>query len=397
MTRPSSTRAGSAGFTLIELMIAVVMVSIIMGATVAVMRSQSASFRTGGQRLELSQNLRYAVSTMDRVLRTAGAGAEAQQPLFVYGDSITVAVNVNYTSDIQDGSAVYINPDAPAGSFTVLPLASAYVLPNTAFTYPSTTYNDRNGTPGLAETIVFYFRPDSSTADVNDWVLMQKVNAMPAEQVARYLYQIPGQKFLEYFVHTQTFGPPSPKDSLQLSTLVPGMTPIRHVLAVHGSVGDTAGTPSAVADSVKMVRFNIRATNGLTGAAQRFLDVSSLVHLPNNGLIPLKTCGSTPLLAGPLLATPNAVGNPPSVTLTWNASVDEAGGEQDVTQYNVYQRLNGALTWGSPIGTVPAGQPNYTNTIAGLVALTSYDFAVGAQDCTPSESNLLTWIGIIPN
>jgi len=66
------------GFTLIELMLALVVLSIVMGATISMLRSQVRAFRVGGERLELTQNMRYAVSTVDRVLRTTGAGVANQ-------------------------------------------------------------------------------------------------------------------------------------------------------------------------------------------------------------------------------------------------------------------------------------------------------------------------------
>src|SRR5918992_1232208 len=139
-TMTSRRPVGSAGFTMIELMIAMVMISIVMGATISAFRSQTKSFRMGGERLEMFQNIRYAVSTVDRVLRTAGAGVANQQPMFIYGDDDIVAFNSNYTHNLQDNCAVNVNEDAPAGSFEILPQASAYTLPNTAFNYPAMNY-----------------------------------------------------------------------------------------------------------------------------------------------------------------------------------------------------------------------------------------------------------------
>ena len=75
--------------------------------------------------MELSQNMRYAVGTIDRALRTAGAGVANQQPMFIYGGNDVVAFNSNFTNVNQDRCAVNINPDAPVGSYEILPLASA--------------------------------------------------------------------------------------------------------------------------------------------------------------------------------------------------------------------------------------------------------------------------------
>jgi prepilin-type N-terminal cleavage/methylation domain-containing protein len=391
----------SAGFTLVEMLITMVILSIVMGATITLLRSQTRTFRISGQKMELSQNMRYAVGTIDRALRTAGAGVANQQPMFIYGGNDVVAFNSNYTHVNQDRCAVNINPDAPVGSYEILPLASAYIFPNTAFTYPSMTYTS---TTCQAETIVFYFRPDSSTAaEPNDFVLMEKVNAMPAELVAKNLFAYPGRPFFQYFVHPLSLiVPPAARDSLVLAGAAGSgiVLPIRHSVAIHGSPTDSAGDPSNsyLADSVKAVRINIRVGNGLTGADQRLRDISTVVGLPNNGLIQLKDCGTAPLLTGVLTVTPNAAGNPPSVTLQWPASFDEAAGETDINQYNIYRRLLADPAFGSALLTIPAGQPPpYVFMDNGVAAGTDYVYAVGAQDCTPSESARLVSPTVRPN
>jgi prepilin-type N-terminal cleavage/methylation domain-containing protein len=396
----SQLRRDASGFTLIEMMLAMVMLSIVMSATIAVFRSQTQSFRLAGERMDLFQNMRYALSTIDRVLRTAGAGVANQQPMFIYGGNDVVAFNSNYTHNLQDNCAVNINPDSPVGSFEILPLASAFTFPNTGFTYPTMTYA---ATSCLAETVVFYLRPDSSTPIAGDFVLLQKVNAMPAELVARNILAYPGRPFFQYFVHPRTLlVPPANRDSLVLAGS-PGsgiVLPIRHTVAVHGSPADSAGDPSAsfLADSVKAVRINLRVSNGLAGTAARVRDVATVVSLPNNGLVQLKTCGSNPILTGALSAAPNPLGDPPGVTLQWPGSFDEGGGETDVNQYNMYRRLAADPGFGSALLTIPAGQPPpYLLVDNGVESGLDYVYAVAAQDCTPSESTRLTSNVVRPN
>jgi prepilin-type N-terminal cleavage/methylation domain-containing protein len=390
MTRPSSK---SAGFTMVELMVALVMLSMVMGATIGLLRSQTRTFRMSGERMELAQNMRYAVGTIDRVLRTTGSGVANQQPMFIYGGNDVVAFNSNYTHVVQDRCAVNINPDAPDGSYEVLPVGSAYVLPNTAFNYPSMTYLP--STTCWAETIVFYFRPDSSTPVANDFVLMQKMNAMPAELVAKNLFAYPNRPFFQYYVHPRSLVvPPAARDSLVLADAVGSgiVLPIQHSVAIHSSPPDSALDPSNsyLADSVKAVRINVRVSNGLTGAEQRVRDVSTVVELQNNGLVQLRDCGTTPPLNGNLTATPNVAGQPPSVILRWPAAFDEAAGETDINQYNIYRRLLAEPDFGSALITVPAGQANYEFVDNGVEPNMVYVYAVGAQDCTPAESVRLT-------
>ena len=388
------------GFTLIELMIALVVLSVVMGATISVLRSQTRTFRVGGERLDLVQNMRYAVGTIDRMLRTTGAGVANLQPMFIYGGNDVVAFNSNYTHNMQDFCAVNINIDAPAGSFEMLPLASAYVLPNTAFAYPSMNYA---AGACLAETIVFYFRPDSTTADPDDFVLMQRVNAMPADLVAKNIFAYPGRAFFEYFVHPRSLAvPPAARDSLVLAGAAgSGVNlPIRHSVAIHGSPPDTALDPSNsyLADSVKAVRINVRVSNGLTGVDRRVRDISTVVSLPNNGLLQFRDCGTPPLLTGALTVAANVAGNPPSVTLQWPASFDEAAGETDVNQYNIYRRELAEPLFGSTLITLPAGQPPpYVFVDNGVEPGVDYVYAVAAQDCSPAESTRLMSVAVQPN
>ena len=232
--------ARRAGFTLVEMMITLVVLSVIMGATLSVFRNQTASFRMSGEKLELYQNMRYATTTIDRYLRTAGAGVTSQQPMFIYGGNDIVAFNTNYTSPIQDNCAVNVNPDAPVGSFEMMTAAQAYVLPNTAFTYPAVNYP---ASPCDAETVLLYFRPDSTTTDVNDFMLIQRVNARPPEMVSRNLFAYPGRPFFEYFVHPRTLPvPPSTRDSLVQANLAGSGVPlpIRHIAPTSTGARRTA-------------------------------------------------------------------------------------------------------------------------------------------------------------
>lgn len=390
-------RYNRAGFSLIELIISLVMLSLIMGSTVMLFRSQSVSFRVGGQRLEMTQNVRYAVATIDRVLRTAGAGVGNQQPMFIYGGNDVVAFNSNYVATTADNCAVNINPDAPAGSVDVLPVGSATTIPNTTFTYPSMTYVS---TSCRAETIVFYFTPDLTTATSGDYALMQRTNVLPPELVASNLEPYPSRPFFEYYVHrVSLLVPPATRDSLVMANVAgSGITlPIIHSVTVHGSAADSAGSTSALADSVRAVRINVRVTNGLTGVDRRIRDVSTTVKVHNNGLIQLRSCGTQPILTGVLATTPNVVGDPPAVTLLWPASVDEASGETDVTQYNIYRRLQTDPSFGTPITTVPAGGvATYTLVDGDVTAGLNYVYAIAAQDCSPAESPALVSATVQP-
>ncbi|MDX2192648.1 MAG: prepilin-type N-terminal cleavage/methylation domain-containing protein [Gemmatimonadales bacterium] len=394
----SARRArGRRGFSLIELLISMVVVAAIVGSAVAALQSQRRTFAIGGQRFELVQNARYAAGSLEQVLRTTGSGTVPNQPMFVYGDTTVVAVHGNYVTNVQDGEAVYVNPDVPAGATLAMPADSEFTLPNSTFRWPRASFVLTNNLPSRAELLLFYFRPDSTTPDdPDDWMLLQQFNSQPPQMVARRIYQVPGRPFLEFFV--RGLAPASRVDTNFVSSTTPGLLPIRHETATHGAAGDTAGSRSAAADSVRAIRMNLRVSNAQAGADRRTRDITAFVELRNNGLVQLRTCGAVPVFNGPITTTVNAPATPPGVTLTWPASPDEASGERDVQQYAIYRRLAAEPAFGPAIMAVPAAlAANYTWADTRVLPNVPYVYAVSAADCTPTESPLISTGTVTPN
>ncbi len=370
MTKKTSQR----GFSLIEMLIAIIVLSFVMGAAVSVMRSQSKNFARGGTRMELTQNLRYATTTVDRVVRTLGAGVGTNQPMLVYGGNDVLMFNTDYASDIPDGVAVYVNPSLPAGANLAMTTASPITIPNVSPTvnYPVANYFWGGATPSRAETISFYFRPDSQTTDPADFVLLEKVNNMRAELVARGIRAYPGRPFFEYW--WDSTGVNGVTTNLQLAA---AKIPIRHPVI---------GGLTSRADSIRGVRINLVVTNEVLTADSTSRRVSTMIQIPNNGLAQLATCGDVPLPPASLVADTIGAGAG-AVNLTWPASTDELSGERDISQYNVYYRPSaGPVVW-TPFFTQSAGFSPYNRIPhGGLTAAGSYIFAVAAQDCSPAES-----------
>ena len=378
----SSRPAARGGFTMLEMLIALVVLSLVMGSAITVLRSQSRNFQRGGASMDLNQNARFAMSDMDRTIRTLGVGTPNGQPMLVYGGANAFVFNANFGSNINDGSAVYINPDLPATSINAITTATPITLPGTTITYPPMNYTWGAATPSRAETISFYFRADSSTPDPSDFVLMERVNNTPAEMVARHIRAYPGRPFFQYWYDSLTtagtvFSKPVPAARL----------PIYHSAAQHASVADVGA--SAFADSVKLLRVSFVVTNGLTTQDSTTRQFSSMIPIPNNGLLNLQTCGAAPLNANAFTAAALSAPAPSgSVRLTWLPSADETTGEQDVSGYNLYYRLALDPTWTS-LTTQAAGQASYDITVSGFLTDRDYVFGIAAQDCTPQESTFL--------
>jgi len=379
---PARPRRRDAGFSLVEMMIALVVLSVVMGAAVSVMRSQSRNFARGGTRIELTQNMRYALSTVDRVLRTLGAGIGTNQPMLIYAGNNEITFNTNYATRVPDGVAVYINPSLPANADLALTTATPITVPNTSpgITYPVANYFWGGATPSRAETISLYFRPDSSTPDLTDFVLLQRVNDAPSELIARNLRAYPGRPFFEYWWDSTT----------NVGTTVFGQLPAARIPVRHTVIGgpNAPNTSQPLADFLRAVRLNIVVTNGVTGPDSTSRRVSSMTQIPNNGLSPVSTCGDTPLQPVGVLTADTVGQGSGGVLLGWLASPDELAGERDISQYNLYYRLQSAANW-TPLTTQAPGFSPYGKTVV-LQPDSTYFFAVAAQDCSPAESVMLT-------
>ena len=133
----------------------------------------------------------------------------------------------------------------------------------------------------------------------------------------------------------------------------------------------------------------LRASNGLTGDQEAVVSVDRLIPLPNAGFGLLSTCGSAPILGVGLSAAAVTLGTgEPAVNLSWGPAVDEAGGEADVVRYVIWRREGGATTLGDPFRAIPAGAGAYTYQDAAVTPGTAYEYALAAQDCTPTLSGL---------
>lgn len=372
------------GMTLVEMLLALLVFSFVMAGALSMLRSQSKSFALGSERVAMYQNTRFALNEMEKDLRTAGAGAPDIQPQLVYAGPSVVAFNANYwTNTSGDVEAVYYNPDAPDSAVQALKKSQKIMIPQTAFGYPDTSYND-GSVNSNAETIVFFFALDTMTVRADDYALYRQVNNLPPEIVGRNILQTTGVPFLQYYKLSTPLG-----GGTASLVLVPAASlPWTHSMKIHLALNDTG--PAARIDSLRALRVNFTSTNGRTGSAERLRTLSRMIRLPNAGLVNKKTCGDAPVL-GPAVpvATPGyaADGVTPIVTVTWGAAQDETMGEKDVERYVLWRKLSTDPDWGDPYVTVPVGTAPYQYEDPGVEPVTSYYYALSAQDCTPTLSN----------
>ncbi len=377
----ATNRTARTGMTLIELIVALTIFGVVISTSVAFMARQNAAFQDSIKRLVALRNLRYAVTTLSQDLETLGTNVPDAQPALYYADEDVIVFAADYATNVPDDPfAVFHDPDAPAGQ--VRAPSGGFSIPNSAVSFPDTVYESAPGVASPAEVILFYLAPDTGTTRADDFILYRRVNAAPAEAVARNLVRNGSAPFFAYERLAD-----DGTGSMALQPLPDSLVPIHHTAIVHGSPADTGR--SALADSVRAVRVRLRATNGLTGDEEVLVSVDRLIPLPNAGFGMLTTCGSAPLLGVGLSAAAVTLDTgEPAVNLSWNPAVDEAGGEADVVRYVIWRRESGAATWGDPFRAIPAGAAAYTYQDAAVTPGTAYEYALAAQDCTPTLSGL---------
>jgi hypothetical protein len=332
--------------------------------------------------MEAHLNAQFAVSSIDRELRVAGAGIVDAQPLIVYAAANAVTFNVDLVStDAGDPGAVYLDPDATAGLTTSLPKERPIALPLSALTYPDSSYWLAAGLPSRAETISYWIEPDPYSRS-GDYRMMRRVNDAEPVVVARAL-RPPVVPVFRYFKMD------SAGRQVEISQ---ADLPIAHAAPIHGSPRDTG--KSALTDSIRGVRV---ALDGIyddpdKGVVTR--RVQTGVRLMNAGLVKQSSCGEQPLPAMALIAGLTSP-DPPQVTITWGPSADEKTGEADVQRYALFRREAAALDWGDPFASVAGGLDTYSYVDADVQFGQTWVYAVSAQDCTPSNSDIVVSNAVI--
>lgn len=391
---PMSSLRDRRGFSLLEALIAMLILTMIAASAVGFFRSQNQSMIRGAERLDMIQNARFGVGQVERIVRTLGAGVTGLQPMLVYGGDSILAFNADYTErDSTDFRwAVNLNPYVSDAATQVWDVAAAGALPTTTYVYPPQTFRQANGAPSPAETVIFYLEPDASTPRPDDLMLMMRINGGQADLVTRNLLLYPGRPFFEYSLVRRLN---SGADTVFFAS--GALKPlIRRIPDATFSGADSANAIRP--DSVRAIRINFRVTNGLTGAAEKTSTVSTMIAVPNNGLLDASICGRSPFPVSNVTATPDATPGSGFIDLSWNPSPDQTGGEADVWQYVVYRRVLGVTVWDDPILNMRRedGLPTYAVSFGGHASGTTYEFAVAAQDCTPRQSTLVTATAVAP-
>ncbi|MDQ6828844.1 MAG: prepilin-type N-terminal cleavage/methylation domain-containing protein [Gemmatimonadota bacterium] len=371
------------GMSIIEMLIALSVLLVIMTSVSLLMRNQTRAVESHAGRMDAGYNARFAVNTIYRELRTAGAGVVNVQPMLVRADSYSITFNADLvTSNPLDPTAVYVDTRADSSRTLVLTKERAITLPRSSYSYPDSTYYLTPGILGRAETMSFWVSADSSTARNDDFILWRRVNDAPSNVVAKGIVLTAGQPLFRYYQ----------RDAAGSLVEIPqNSLPLTHTAPLHGSATDI-GLPARI-DSIALVRVHVEAVYKDRDQGDVLRTFERVVPVLNTGMVRSTPCGGPPAAVGAVSAVKT---NPGQVTLSWLPSADDAAGAQDVERYSIFRRQLASAFWGEPYSSVPAGLSTYSfvdNTPTPGIA---WIYAVVAQDCTPSVSTVTQSNSVTP-
>jgi prepilin-type N-terminal cleavage/methylation domain-containing protein len=382
---PTRRRYNRAGFTLIEMMMAILLTGMVFAITIPFFRSQTRALDGGAGRLDAQQNAMFAMTAIDREVRLAG-GATGQ-PIIVQAAPFAITFNVDLVTNLSnDPDATYYNPDADSLAVEDWQPARAKTLPTSAVTYPTTVYYDGNGFISHAETISYFLYLDATTGRNDLYTLFRRVNDRDSTIIAKDMWIPTDTNYFFKYSRTDSSG---------------------NILAIpQASLPIYWNTAGDLADSIRLVQTRVA---GLYHDSQKNIDITRTVYgstrLLNAGLLKQPTCGVAPLPPGTVTASQRdstgavwssgSGGNPLAVVrVVFNASPEEAAGAKDVATYVIERTLQGTSNWDVLGNMVAYGQASYTFNDYSFHSGT-WVYGVVAVDCTPmyspvSQSNAVT-------
>lgn len=377
-TTPSGTHPRRAGFTLIEMMIAILLTMMVFAITIPFFRQQTIAVGNSAGRLDALQNARFAQNEIDRELRMAGG--VTGQPIIVQAAPFSVTFNSDLvTRFTSDPDATYYNPNADTLATESWEPARAKQLPTSTTVYPTQFYYDASGIQSPAETISYFLYLDPSAGRNDLYVLYRRVNDRDSTIVSNNIW-IPTDTnyFFQYYKSSA---------SGALSLIPTSSLPLYWTSTSH------------LQDSIAAVFMRVA---GLYHDARKNMDVVRTVYhrttLLNYGKLKLYTCGNPP--GGPASVTNTLVQVTDStgaviennVQVIWTPSADETGGAQDVGLYVVERKLTSGTDWQVLSNVVAQGTATYEydDFSPPVGSGVSYVYGVYAQDCTPSNSTVVS-------
>jgi type IV pilus assembly protein PilW len=99
-----SLRCSNQGFTIVELMVAMVVSLLAMAAIYSTFLAQHRSYQVQGEAADMQQNIRAAMYYMQREIRMAGSNPWKSLPLSAFGITVAGQNSITFTEDVNGGA-----------------------------------------------------------------------------------------------------------------------------------------------------------------------------------------------------------------------------------------------------------------------------------------------------
>ncbi|MBN1163432.1 MAG: choice-of-anchor J domain-containing protein [Candidatus Krumholzibacteriota bacterium] len=402
-----NSRKYPGGFTLVEMMIALFVGSLLIMISYNVLTSQKKAADAQNQFINAQQNARVALETLERELRLAGLNIDDfnGQPIFIDAAPYQVIYNSDISTGVAGVPGMNINQNVPVST------GGTYMIG----TFPGENLGTLQSYNNNAETIRFTLdRDDNGLVDNNDryvetnnphdYALYREENGWKKDIIAygiRGRDNYPDGQFPEPVF--KYFG-----DFNNNGIVVLWGDGNNDGILSQSEIATLSPVPQNLLDKILEVEISIEGESALLQAGYsgphsspgnprvyRSIVLTSKVRARNvgTGSANLHACEDPPISPTSLNAVDTPNDNGRCVTLAFNGSYDELAGEEDVISYSVYRRLDGDHSWECVGSLVPKAVSSYTylddesSLAGGPEPFQAYYYYVTAWDCRPQESN----------
>jgi type II secretory pathway pseudopilin PulG len=414
---PGEVRSSEAGFTLVELIIALLLSSVMFSAMAVVFQTQTRVNTVQADVLESQQNARVAMNSLAIDIRQAGYFTDQfnRQPIWLDAAPYQLIFNANLSDQfvaMQRDSAVPLSDGTlyHPGDFTAAPQSEN--LPGFLDRYLNESETIRLTLDRTYDGLVTSADRQPGTANPNVYTLTKEINGNPPAVLA---YNVRGPNLYPdgdrpepIFAYWGVFTSP---DSLTLwgdsdgnrrlsQAEITALTPVSRAQLPNVRQVDVTVT---VETSRPDRRYEGPHSTSGNPYPYREYPLRARIRARNVGINPtgLILCGVNP--SSPLnpvgYDTPYDRGG--SLTIQWDSSPDEYSGEEDVQYYTIYRRLGPTGEVGV-VGQVQAFGIDTTyvyqddgdvDNFNAPVDYSGYYYYIAAWDCAPQESIPSTLIG----
>lgn len=409
------------GFTLVEVMIALFVGALLIMISYNVLTTQKSASEAQKQYVGAQQNARIALESLEKELRLAGLHIDDfnGQPIFVDAAPYQLIVNSDISSGIGGVQSMEISQSVPLSDGShyapgMHPGENIGTLQRYNNNAETIRYTLDHNDDGMVDASDHYALTDNNS----DYALYREENGVKKDIIAYGLRgrenypdgQFPAPLFKYYgdFNSNGTiilWGDNDANGSLsqaEIATLNPVPIALLHkIIEIEITVEGEGGTLEAGYTGPHSSPGNPRG--------YRSVVMTSKVRPRNvgTGMEPaLRACGIPPAKPTSLTGVDTPMDNGTSITLTFNASYDEAHGEEDVESYTVYRKWDVEGNWDC-IGSIqPELLSSYTfyddqhSIVGGPEIGVDYYYHVSAWDCRPQESapsNIIGPLQALPN